>query len=593
TALLALLSAATLRFAAVVMWNGGLAGTLGTIELRSGSPWRAILIGTAAAAALTARSLAARSVRGIRVGVALLVSAAVLALCARAGSEVWPVGDAALIELDVLRALEGRLLLGAYSRFGWHHPGPLPYYWLAPFYGLGGRTTASLTAGVVVTNLACLAYVGAVLVRWRRELPWLFAPALFALLLVYLARVPTLLISPWNPHTLMFPLLALLFAAAACLHKSPAALLAVVFLASFVIQAHVSLAGVAGILLVWCAWRLAAQWKADPTRSRAVGRIGVGAAALFQALWLLPLSEQLVHAPGNVTLIWQFFRGDDPRQPLIYAWRAWSSALALVLQPGLELADGGQLVDTSHAWLVAAGTVTLLALLFAIRRARAARRLFMFRLGEVAAVASIVGLWSAVQVRGPMGDYQIFWLSMVGIVNLAIVIGELASDALATPRVLDAVRRHHPRLVIASAVAGVAAVALVGLDQLLLPHHNPVPRAEMDTVRDLMQQLAVNLPQTGNRQPVVRLHADMWSIGAGIVLQLKRQGLETTVIKEHAWLFDDGMTTTGREDILLDIVRADAREEIARRAMNVTLAQAHGVFVEGVSLVDAPGNRPR
>lgn len=53
------------------------------------------------------------------------------------------------------------------------------------------------------------------------------------------------------------------------------------------------------------------------------------------------------------------------------------------------------------------------------------------------------------------------------------------------------------------------------------------------------------------------------------------------------------MTTTGREDILLDIVRDDARAEVSQRRKNVTLAQARGVFVDAVSLVDAPEYRPR
>lgn len=534
TATLAAVSAIALLFAAVVMWHGGLFGTIGTIELRSGSPWRAIVVGAIAAAALTVTARSTGSTRRIRAGVALLLTSAVLALLARPSGESWPVGDAALIELNTLRALDGQLLLGAYSRFGWHHPGPLPFYWLAPFYGLAGRTSAGLVTGVLVTNIACLALVATLLMRRRHELPWFLTPALFGLLLTYLARVPSLLTSAWNPHALMFPLLALLFAAAACLHNAPGAILLVVLLASFVIQSHVSLAGVAGVLLLWCAYRLARRWRSHPGESRRIERLAVAASALLAGLWLLPLSEQIVRSPGNVTLIWRFFKGDDPTQPLVHAWRAWSTALAIVFQPRIDLAGGGRFADVSNGGLIAAGTAVFIALLVVTARAGRAGRPFVFWLGASAAAASLVGLWSVVQIRGPIGDYQIFWLSIVGTVNLAVVLGELVSHGGIATRLTARLRRHAPAVASVSAVAGLAGALIVGLDVLLLPHHTPAPRGEMDTVRDLMQQLTSTLPQSGNRQPVVRLHADMWSIGAGVVLQLKRQGYETTVIREQA-----------------------------------------------------------
>ncbi|MDQ1633702.1 MAG: hypothetical protein QOJ32_511, partial [Frankiaceae bacterium] len=49
-------------------------------------------------------------------------------------------GDEALIELDVRRVLHGDMPLGAYSRFGWRHPGSSWYSLLAlPYRVLGGH----------------------------------------------------------------------------------------------------------------------------------------------------------------------------------------------------------------------------------------------------------------------------------------------------------------------------------------------------------------------------------------------------------------------------------------------------------------------
>jgi len=38
------------------------------------------------------------------------------------------VSDGAILEIYALQALEGKLLVGPYSRFGWHHPGPGYFY---------------------------------------------------------------------------------------------------------------------------------------------------------------------------------------------------------------------------------------------------------------------------------------------------------------------------------------------------------------------------------------------------------------------------------------------------------------------------------
>ena len=111
-------------------------------------------------------------------------------------------------------------------------------------------------------------------------------------------------------------------------------------------------------------------------------------------------------------------------------------------------------------------------------------------------------------------------------------------------------------------------------------------------VRDLVLQMAATLPTTGNRRPVVRLEEGMWSTGAGVILQLKRRGMPVSVAPEMEWLFGDSMKADGGEDLLLNISRAGRHEEIARRSHNVTLAESNRIFVDAVSLVDAPEERP-
>ncbi|MCA9608925.1 MAG: hypothetical protein KC619_25150 [Myxococcales bacterium] len=65
-------------------------------------------------------------------------------------------GDHAVLELDLRAILAGRWVAGAYSQFGWHHPGPAALYFLAPLYGLFGRTSAAAHAAAALYHGAWL-----------------------------------------------------------------------------------------------------------------------------------------------------------------------------------------------------------------------------------------------------------------------------------------------------------------------------------------------------------------------------------------------------------------------------------------------------
>jgi hypothetical protein len=64
-------------------------------------------------------------------------------------------GDLATLEVRTLNALEGRQLLGPYSRYPWSHPGPVYFYLLAPVYAVLGRAPWGLFVGAGLINLAC------------------------------------------------------------------------------------------------------------------------------------------------------------------------------------------------------------------------------------------------------------------------------------------------------------------------------------------------------------------------------------------------------------------------------------------------------
>src|SRR3954467_14574849 len=83
----------------------------------------------------------------------------------------FPFSDLAVTETYTILASQGRLFLGPYSRFSWHHPGPIYFYALVPFYRMVGGATVGLDLGALAVNMCCTAI--AVIVACRAGVRWL------------------------------------------------------------------------------------------------------------------------------------------------------------------------------------------------------------------------------------------------------------------------------------------------------------------------------------------------------------------------------------------------------------------------------------
>src|SRR5260221_8671299 len=137
--------------------------------------------GTATVKPSGVRFLAAMVRRGL-MAVGALVGALAIAFWARQGTDFPQIGDPAVIESYTWMASKGELLLGPYSRFQWHHPGPLYFFWMVPFYVLSGNRPTGLSAAALVLNLSALAVVTTIVLRRATSH---FAIALLALVAVF------------------------------------------------------------------------------------------------------------------------------------------------------------------------------------------------------------------------------------------------------------------------------------------------------------------------------------------------------------------------------------------------------------------------
>ena len=119
-----------------------------------------------------------------------------------ARADLYPVSDQAILEIYTLHAVRGLWLLGPYSQFGWHHPGPLYFYLLAPFYALSSHKTIALHVGAFAINIGSLCGIAYLLMRNASAMVTCLVVLLFG---VYLSRLEPVMTSYWNPHIVMLP----------------------------------------------------------------------------------------------------------------------------------------------------------------------------------------------------------------------------------------------------------------------------------------------------------------------------------------------------------------------------------------------------
>lgn len=196
-----------------------------------------------------------------------LVSA--IAVFAGVGGTYRPYADVAQTELIVRDVGRYEVLVGPYSREGWHHPGPALYYLLAIPYRLLGSSSAAMSFGALVVNGGSIVGMGAI--AKRRGGTALMLCMLVTLALMVRSLGFEFLAMAWNPYITALPygFLVMLVWAMACGERW--ALPVGVVVATFVVQTHVGYVALALPLLgLGAAWLVAdTLWRARRLRTAA------------------------------------------------------------------------------------------------------------------------------------------------------------------------------------------------------------------------------------------------------------------------------------------------------------------------------------
>ena len=468
---------------------------------------------------------------------AALVGAVTIALWARQATDFAQIGDPAVIESYTWMASRGALTLGPYSRFQWHHPGPLYFFWMAPFYLLSGSRPAGLNAGALVLNLAALAVVTMVVARRAASDLGIAVTALVAL---FAWRVMPIFTSAWNPHVAVFALIALIIATAEVVAGATSMLPAVAALASLIGQSHVGLLPPAIVLGGIAAVAAVVRWQN--------GRALIATAIVLLLVWLPTIIEQLTGRPGNVSQLWTFFVKESHRgQRFPVALSTWSSMLNGVLWPDFSIAVGSR-VRPGPRWVQPAAFAQVLGLAVACVLALRSRRRFEGALAGLLLCVSILALWSATRIDGAIFDHEVFWMSAVGVLNLAVVVAVIGWP-LAQRVVAGFETRSQAVAICWGLCALCAAMGMVSMRSAVAGSANI--SSESQTVSDVAGELRTYFTREGIMRPLIRIDQDAWPLAAGVIVQLQKSGVPVAVEDDWVPMFTPAFAATGQEPVEL------------------------------------------
>jgi hypothetical protein len=479
--------------------------------------------------------------------VVIALAAAMIAAVMRHASGDFPASDLAVTETYTILASQGRLLVGPYSRFSWHHPGPMYFYLLAPFYKALGSRTVGLEVGAFAINLCSMTAAMLIAFRAGGRRSLIITSAAF---LAFALRFQPALTSIWNPHVIAMPAMALVTSAVGPWVGYPAALLTVSVLSSFVMQTHVSTAPAALSLAALALAGLVFGREPGAVAPRRIRLLIASAVLIAVACWLPALFEQLHGPEHNLSALSRYFASARSPQGWRPAAAAWAFGLSGAFRTDYQMPVGTPVV-VPHAsiTLLAVCLVGAVLVLAGIRCWLAGRRGDAMAALVPAAVCAIA-LWSLHRVPGSIDDHVIFWLSGVGVLAVVQLLASWRSGST-TSHPDDRLSAALPALVIV-AVAAAAIVRLADASAARRADNTPQSVA----VKELSAAVQSYL-DASPAKPLIKVDQAAWEVTAGVVVQLQRSQRSFAIEPEWLDMFTRALGPDDSETAVLTIAGPD------------------------------------
>jgi hypothetical protein len=281
------------------------------------------------------------------------------------------------------------------------------------------------------------------------------------------------------------------------------------------------------------------------------GLLGV---ALLAVLWAPPLHQQLNGHPGNLSQLFDFFRG-RVHGPVGAHHHPLGAALDAVAVTATQLPYGGDTaVSVLHgattgqlALFWASGAVGVGAAAVAVWR----RNLFALGLAAVSLVGMGAAVLAATHVVGPLYPYLMSWATYLALpawLSAGWLMAGLVASLVAARTGRRAARRHAASPSAAWRWLRVTASGLAAAVLLVPPAalgYQLVAQAAggRDDGDAAVGQLAAFArtalpPSASGRSPLVEINSGMsWPVAAGLVWQLEREGLHPRVTLQWGFMF--------------------------------------------------------
>jgi len=438
-------------------------------------------------------------------------------------------GDLAANALQVERAREFQEFLGPYSQHGFHHPGPISFYYFAVAQTLLGFLPSILARHMLAQlglNLLCLAGILRLLRKSGLEPPMVAAGGfLMAGQVIWLGGgAPLMLANVWGPMLAVFPVVIFVLSASRFSWGDLYWLPVTVSAATVAIHNHLPSSTALFTVVVVTLVFLGVRWRRIEWAPTGPRRLVLWAVSLLLlVLALVPaVIEQAKTDPGNLTLLWRYFSTHGPE---LHPWSEVIDKLGQAITDPLVVLGSCTGLKLHSPFTVLFFLVFLLAVsVVQMRRSdRPWRMVILFT--WVTLAATVI---AARSVPGNLHTYLFYYLyGLVGLLQLFVA-----------KEIFD--RWIAPRLKGNSTPVVILAGVLFFLPWVFFHRSEPPPvvdrYAEIVTHFDLEDVNEIHLfvdKAVENDQ--------VWSALPTLALRFRRDGVRPTVPDEYVFLCGEEM----------------------------------------------------
>jgi hypothetical protein len=281
------------------------------------------------------------------------------------------------------------------------------------------------------------------------------------------------------------------------------------------------------------------------------------------AVWAVPLVHEIRTWPGNLAAVWRFFANASPDpQPWSRTFEIVANQLVGPLAPSWAFTTLEAPLRAPVAIVVAAAAQVAL-LVWVMQRAARRGSVYESSLAVMCLAATLTAFVAVRRIIGPISDYLVIWIVVVGALNTAVLAAELLRAL--SPRMAGA------RWWRGSIALCLVVVAAVGTVRLIGKH---AADARSPFVRTLSAELMRASDAAQVKRPLLRFDADIWNEGVGIVLQFYKQRRPISVHREAVHIVGAPFAPTGRESAefyLMPTGKTDLPDGVRRHEWITTL----------------------